>query len=181
MAEIGCRRRGRGRVDWREVVMRRSAAFRSFLVVLAVGVFTAGGVALAAGGKRRHRGLSLARVTHDQAGAPARVIVLLRNQHANLPPSAKRLGQRLALLQQDQSPLKASVARSGGRVTRSYRTVNAFAATVSRAERSRLASDSAVAKVLPDTFIPKPTPDRGIVTPPLRPRGATPAAPTAGA
>ncbi|MFL5830520.1 MAG: S8 family serine peptidase [Solirubrobacteraceae bacterium] len=161
--------------------MRRSAAFRSFLVVLAVGVLTAGGVALAAGGKRRHRGLSLARVTHDQAGAPARVIVLLRNQHANLPPSARRLGQRLALLQHDQSPLKASVAHSGGRVTRSYRTVNAFAATVSRAERSHLASDSAVAKVLPDTFIPKPTPDRGTVTPRLRPRGATPAAPTVGA
>src|SRR5437763_12365316 len=106
--------------------MRVSAAFRSFVVVLVVGVLTAGGVALAAAGKRRHRGLSLARVTHDQAGAPTRVIVLLRDQHANLPPTAKRLGQRLALLERDQTPLKASVAHSGGRVTRTYKTVNAF-------------------------------------------------------
>jgi Subtilase family/Peptidase inhibitor I9 len=160
--------------------MRGSAAFRSFFVVLAVGVLTAGGVAVAASGKRRHRGLSLARVTHDQAGAPARVIVLLRNQHANLPPTAKRLGQRLALLQRDQSPLKSSVAHSGGRVTRTYKTVNAFAATVSKNERQALASNSAVAEVLPDTFVPRPNPGSNAASS-RGPRSAAPAAPSAGA
>ncbi|MBV9914872.1 MAG: S8 family serine peptidase [Solirubrobacterales bacterium] len=155
--------------------MRRPG--RVFGVVLLVTVLGAGGAALAAPGRRHRPGLSVAQVKAAQSTAPARVIVLLRNQHANLPPSPKRIGQRRAVLRHDQTPLQASVARSGGRVTRTYGTVNAFAATVSRDERNRLAASSAVAEVLPDVFVrrPDPGPSGGFAA--ASPGTVTPSAP----
>lgn len=139
--------------------MRRvSATWRLFALVSLAAVFTAGGVALAATSHKRHRGLSKAHVLALQAGAPARVIVLLRNQHANVPPTARLVTKRIAVIASDQVQLQASVRNSGGRITHTYRTINAFAATVSKTERAHLAADPAVAAVLPDAFVPTPDP-----------------------
>ncbi len=149
-------------------------------ISLLVGVLAAGGVAVAAATRPRHRGLSLAQVQSGQSGSPARVIVLLRNQHANLPPTRGRLSARHGAIQQDQSSLQSSVRKSGGKVTRTYSTVNAFAATVSKTERAKLAANSAVAQVLPDTFVRRPNPGVTGGASRLGPRAASPSVPNGG-
>ena len=159
----------------------RTPSKRLFLSIsLVIGVLAAGGVAVAAATKRRHRGLSLAQVQGAQSSSPSRVIVLLRNQHANLPPTRSRLSARHGALQQDQSSLQASVKSSGGKVTRTYTTVNAFAATVSKAERAKLAANSSVAQVFPDTVIRRPNPGLSGGASRLGPRSATPSVPNGG-
>src|ERR1044071_9548231 len=62
--------------------------------------------------------------------------------------------------------LIARMARQGGRVTRQYTTLNAFATTVSGATRKQLQSDPSVATVLPDARVtpaqdPTPSPGTG--------------------
>jgi hypothetical protein len=144
-------------------------------ISLLVGVLALGGVAVAAASRHRHRGLSLAQVQGAQSSSPARVIVLMRNQYANLPPTRGHLSARHGAIQQNQSSLQASVRSSGGKVTRTYSTVNAFAATVSKTERAKLAANSAVAQVLPDTFVHRPNPG---ITGGLSRRGPRSASPT---
>jgi subtilase family protein/peptidase inhibitor I9 len=103
----------------------------------------------------RHPGLSVAKVKRDSR-ATSRVIVVLTNQHRRLPATRRRVGSRTRAVAADQAPLTAQVASSGGRVTRRYRTLNAFAATVSTAERARLAANPAVYKVVPDGIVRLP-------------------------
>jgi hypothetical protein len=139
--------------------MRRQGARFWILAALVVAALPlVGGIALGAKLTRRHRGLSAARVLADQSGSPVRVIVLLRNQNSSLPPTAHLMRARSAKLGAEQTPLQAAVRSSGGQVTHSFRTVNAFSAVVSRAERGRLASNRSVAEVLPDSFVPAPDP-----------------------
>ena len=103
----------------------------------------------------RHPGLSVAKVARDRR-ATARVIVVLANQHRRLPANRRHVGSRVRAVAADQAPLTAQVAASGGRVTRRYRALNAFAAMVSNAERARLAANPAVYKVLPDHVLKLP-------------------------
>ncbi len=123
-----------------------------------VAVLAAGGVALArSGSSHRHRGLSLAKVLKLQRGRDARVIVLLKNEHRSLPPSRLRITARKSALSSDQAPLESAVRASGGTIHYSYDTVNAFAATVSKAEIAKLRSNPAVAAVVPDAIVKEPT------------------------
>ncbi len=138
--------------------MGRSGRFWILAALVAAVFPVVGGIALAAKATRRHRGLSAARVLADQSGSPVRVIVLLRNQNFGLPPTARLMHARSATLGAEQSPLQTAVRSSGGKVTHSFRTINAFSATVSRAERARLASNGSVADVLPDSYVPPPDP-----------------------
>ena len=61
------------------------------------------------------------------------------------------------MLSTAQSPLESAVRRSGGTIHYSYDTVNAFAATVSKAEIAKLRSNPAIASVVPDTIVKEPT------------------------
>jgi hypothetical protein len=141
----------------REVMIGRHRARFWILAALVVGAFpVVGGIALAASGAKRAGRLSAMRVLADQSGSPVRVIVLLRDQHSNLPPNAHLARARAAALGVDQGPLQAKVRSSGGRITHSFHTINAFSAVVSRAERVRLASNSSVAAVLPDSYVQSP-------------------------
>jgi hypothetical protein len=133
---------------------RRRLWIVAALVLAAFPIY--GGIALAAKSGKRHRGLSAAQVRADQSSSPMRVIVLLRNENTNLPPNAHLMRARSVALAAEQRPLLAAVRDTGGRVSHSFRTINAFSATVSRAERTRLAHDSNVAAVLPDSFVPSP-------------------------
>lgn len=148
-------------------------------ISLLVGILAAGGVAVAAATRPRHRGLSLGQVQSAQASSPTRVIVLLRNQHTNLPPTRARISARHSAVQQDQIALQASVRNSGGRVLHTYSSVNAFAAAVSKTEQAKLAANSAVAQVLPDTFVRRPNPVLAGGVRRLGPRSATPSTPNA--
>jgi hypothetical protein len=127
-----------------------------------IAVLAAGGVALArSGSSHRHRGLSLAKVLKIQRGRDSRVIVLLKNEHQSLPPSRLRISARRSALSSDQAPLESAVRASGGTIHYSYDTVNAFAATVSKAEIAKLRSNPAVAKVVPDAIVKEPTQGSG--------------------
>jgi hypothetical protein len=102
-----------------------------------------------------HRGLSVAKVKRDSK-ATSRVIVVLTNQHRRLPATKRRVSSRARAEAADQAPLTAQVASSGGRVTRRYKALNAFAATVSTAEKARLAANPAVYKVFADHVVKLP-------------------------
>jgi subtilisin family serine protease len=111
---------------------------------------------------RRHRSaLSLRRLRAANGQARSRVIVLLRNQHTDLPPTTGLMQARTAAVRSSQAPVESAVRTSGGKVSHSYRTVDAFAATVSPTERSRLAADPAVAEVVPDATITIPAQGAG--------------------
>ncbi len=160
----------------------RMPSKRLFLAIsLLIGVLAVGGVAMAAASETATSGP----VPHSGAGsavelsdprdrAPA--------QPALEPPAdaGPRSRARHGALQQDQSALQASVRKSGGKVTRTYSTVNAFAATVSKAERAKLAANSSVAQVLPDTFVRRPNPGLTGGASRLGPRSATPSVPNGG-
>ncbi len=137
---------------------RKGARFWIVAALVVAALPMLGGMALAAKSVKRHRSLSAARVLADQSRSPVRVIVLLRNQDRNLPPNAHLVRARAAALGAQQGPLLAAVRSSGGGVTHSFRTINAFSAVVSRAERARLAADPNVAEVLPDSYVPAPDP-----------------------
>jgi hypothetical protein len=137
------------------------------LALLAAFGATAAGAALGRSGHRRapvrrHRSaLSLHRVRALNGSGRSRVIVLLRDQYTNLPPTRGLTQARTALVRSSQAPVESAVRTSGGVVSHSYRTVDAFAATVSQAERSRLAADPAVAEVVPDAAIKLPAEGAG--------------------
>ncbi|MDX3800414.1 S8 family peptidase [Streptomyces sp. AK04-3B] len=84
-----------------------------------------------------------------------RVIVVMRDQHPNLLSRAGS-AQRASALDTDQLPLMRALKDSGARSLSRLKTVNAVTATVSPAERARLAADPDVAAVVPDRRIPDP-------------------------
>ena len=87
-----------------------------------------------------------------------RVIVVLRDQHTDLMTRA-RAARRASAVAADQLPLVRGLKSSGARDLTSLTVVNAVTATVSPAERTRLADDPDVAAVVPDRRIPAPRTD----------------------
>ena len=110
-----------------------------------------------------HRGLPAARVLAGTRQIRTRVIVVLRNQLHSLPATRRRVHARIAAEASADAMIEADVARSGGRVYRRYHALNAFAASVSTAERSALVSNSQVAAVIPDVVVQLPQFDSGPV------------------
>lgn len=107
-------------------------------------------------------------------GATQPVLVLLRDQHPAVPATPASAGHRAAVLAGDQRPVAAALARAGATHVRTFRLINAVAATVSTAEAARLARDPAVAEVIPDATI-------RLSDPAAAQRAARTAAATAGA
>src|SRR5579872_4093650 len=97
--------------------------------------------------------LSSAQVSALSANATDRVIVLLKNQHDDLPAASASLPARLRAESADQGPLLSELGQVKATSVKTYRTANALAATVSRDEANRLSTDPAVAEVLPDQRI----------------------------
>ena len=116
--------------------MRGFGGRRSAAAVLAIGSVVLMGSAAAVAsaphlrGTPRIRGMSAHRAGRDARAVSGRVVVILRNQHKALLASAAGAKARLAIQAREQAPLLRQIRRSGGRVTRRYRTLNAFAATV---------------------------------------------------
>src|SRR3954453_14059754 len=139
--------------------MRGFRGRRSTALALTVGsvVLMGGTIAVASGPRihrlHRHHGLSAQRARRDAKLVAGRVIVLLRNQHPRLLASASGARARAAIQARERAPMLKQIRRSGGRVSHQYRTLNAFAATVSKAEGARLAGNPAVAKIVPDEVV----------------------------
>ncbi len=87
---------------------------------------------------------------HPATGAKTKVIVLLRNQHQNVPATTKHLGARRTAIKADQSPLRSEIGKLGGSTTRAYSAVNAVAATVPSGGLATLRANPAVSAVVPD-------------------------------
>lgn len=133
-------------------VMSRRSLQTAVLAVLAVGVVGLG-VAVANGQLGRYRGLSTAKVGR----APRHVIVIMRNQIKSAPATNTRVGTRIHAEATANAPVVARVRRSGGHVGHRYHGLNAFTATVSSTERSRLAADPEVKAVVPDQVVTLPS------------------------
>ncbi|MGH2873849.1 MAG: S8 family peptidase [Solirubrobacteraceae bacterium] len=115
------------------------------------------------------RGLSLARVLAGTRQVRTRVIVVLRDQLRSLPSTRAHVRARIAAEEGTDAVIESDVARAGGRIYRHYRALNAFAADVSSAERSALASNPQVAAVLPDAIVRLPLLDSGQPNPDAAP------------
>ena len=95
------------------------------------------------------------------SGPSQHVIVLLKNQHAELPATPATVGRRARATDADQAPLIARAKGKGGKDFRQLHVANAFATTVPATEAAALAADPAVAAVVPDRQVQRPTIDRG--------------------
>jgi Subtilase family len=85
------------------------------------------------------------------------VIVILRDQLANVPPIRRAMGARAASLAASQSSVMSSLPRLQGRKFHAFSTINAFATSVSASELTQLSADVRVQAVVPDAVIRPPT------------------------
>jgi hypothetical protein len=89
----------------------------------------------------------------SESGAPAAVIVILKDQLTSAPADAGHLDARKKEANQAQAPLLAKVRAGGGTNVKSFVVGNAFSATVSPALRAQLEADPAVAQVIADETV----------------------------
>jgi Subtilase family/Peptidase inhibitor I9 len=162
-----------GQASFGRIEVRRSFSARAALAaalsaaLVALAMSTGAGASMPGalgwhfhlGAKPRHAALSTARVRAGTRRVSQRVIVVLRNQHRAHPASIASVRARERAETKDRAPLLRRIRRAGGSVTRQYRALNAFAATVSSAEHATLAHDPAVAQVVADEVVRLPKPD----------------------
>ena len=119
-------------------------------------VATAGVPLLAVGGMA---GFSLradgppSNVATKNGKGSVRVIVILKDQHHRVPVFSPA---RARMLQLDQAPITRELLGTGALNVKTFSTINAVAAAVSRAEAALLATNPAVAEVVPDAVIRAP-------------------------
>jgi hypothetical protein len=81
------------------------------------------------------------------------VIVILKSQLAQQAVGSSAASTRAAAVTADQKPFMAELSQVHATHVKQYQLVNAFAATVSTGEETRLKASSAVAEVIPDETI----------------------------
>src|SRR3954451_20691337 len=114
-----------------------------------------------------HRGLPPGKVVR----ASRHVIVVLKQQQRGALASASSVRARASAQARQRRPLIARISSAGGKVTRQFTTLNAFAAQVSPDQQAQLSQDSSVAAVVPDQVVALPQQDQGT------PSGLTPVSP----
>jgi hypothetical protein len=129
---------------------------RRGIVAILTTVVVLGAAAISAAAKPTARGSTkltpaLARVLSKNANQ--HVIVLLKTQLRAAHVGSRAAGARFAAVKAAQAPVVRELATVHATHVRSFQLVNAVAATVSKAERARLAKNSLVAKVIPDVTI----------------------------
>ncbi len=97
--------------------------------------------------------LTAAQAKALSANVTKRVIVVFKDQIGQAPASRAGAATRRSIEAGEQSPVLNDLSATRARNVHSYTTINAVAATVSPGEQSRLASDPAVAEVVPDQII----------------------------
>ena len=104
-----------------------------------------------------HNGkVSAARARAVRRAINRHVIVIMRNQFRARPASVRSVRARVRAESAYRAPVVGGLRRSGARVTRQYRTLNAFAATVSINQRASLRANARVASVIPDAVVRLP-------------------------
>ncbi|HEU5001674.1 MAG TPA: S8 family serine peptidase [Actinomycetota bacterium] len=102
--------------------------------------------------------LSQAQVAALSANATQNVIVVLRNQHPEVPGAGNQASHRASTLRGDQAPILNELRTLQAPKAQGYSFINAVAATMSTAEAARLAADPSVLEVVPDSVVPGPSP-----------------------
>ncbi|MGO9992312.1 MAG: S8 family serine peptidase [Steroidobacteraceae bacterium] len=88
------------------------------------------------------------------------VIVILRDQLADVPPARRALSGRATAIAASQSSLVGQLQQSRARKVTSFSTINAFATRVSADEAAQLAVHPLVQAVVPDRIIHQRTRDQ---------------------
>jgi hypothetical protein len=101
-----------------------------------------------------HAQLSETLAAQLSQNADQHVIVIMKSQYAPAPVGAA--GERSDAIAAEQAPLMDELRQVHAANIKSYRLVNAFAATVSKDYVTRLKAHPAVAQVLPDATIRRP-------------------------
>lgn len=98
-------------------------------------------------------------ISPSLAGQQRPVIVVLRDQHPEAPPSkTTSIGaRRTAVTRADQRALVAQAEQAGATHVTQFSVINGFAATMTAAEDQHLAADPRVAAVVPDLPVARPT------------------------
>ncbi len=103
-------------------------------------------------------GLTAPMVSSLAKNTDQKVIVIMKNQHLNVPATRKNASARAGLVAADQSPVIADLKHTGAKKIRSTKLISSVSATVSAGEAKRLAADPNVAEVVPDLKISIPAP-----------------------
>jgi len=110
-----------------------------------------------AGSREPQGGLSAADVARLSQNADKHVIIILKDQYANLSGASRPARQvRASAVSSNQSPVLSELSQVQARNVRSFTIINAVAATVSAAEIDHLSQDPSVRSVVPDRIIPGP-------------------------
>ena len=144
---------------------RRASASSVRRLLCAAGVLIVGGALTVSGGEASASGgpgPAPASEAPAFAGAASggQVIVVLKNQHADLNLRTQA-NQRVAAAHADQTPIVASMAANGGTGVTQLTAPNAVAARLSAAEVTQLRANPAVAEIVPDvqlTYLAAGTP-----------------------
>ncbi len=121
--------------------------------LLAAGQWVAPSVVSAQSAGAGQAALTSAQAKTLSTNVTKRVIVVLKNQVSQYPASRAMVKDRVAAVGQTQHSILGELSQTKARNVHSYTTINAVSATVSPGEASRLASDPAVAEVIPDQII----------------------------
>jgi hypothetical protein len=117
--------------------------------------------AVTASRSQSQRALTRTRAAKLSRRVNQRVIVILKSQFRPALVGSQAAVDRANVIRAEQAPLIRQLRAVHATGIKTFQLVNAFAATVSRGERARLASDPAVEEVIPDIAIrisaPNPT------------------------
>jgi Subtilase family/Peptidase inhibitor I9 len=131
--------------------MRKSVIARAGVVGLTAGLLVPAGIAGAAPSSAGGMGhLDAGQAASLAAGTTQPVIIRFKAQVAGLDATATQSSARKAAVARVQAPVVNELHQIKAANLRSYSLINAVSAKVSPAEESRLASDPAVASVVPD-------------------------------
>ncbi len=100
-----------------------------------------------------HAQLSDAQVTQYSQNADQHVIIILKSQHAPAPAASGAAAERSDAMAAEQAPLMDELRQVQAGNVKSFRLINAIAATVSKAYVTRLQTHPAVAEVVPDSVL----------------------------
>jgi Subtilase family/Peptidase inhibitor I9 len=134
-------------------------ARRGIVATLGVAFVAAilGWVAISASAKssphHRASGVSGALRAQLSSRANQRVIVVLRSQFQAARVGSHKAVVRATAIKSDQAAIRTQLRSAHATHVQSFQLVNAMAATVSKAERARLAANPGVAEVIPDVTI----------------------------
>lgn len=108
--------------------------------------------------------MSNAQASKFAVGKRTGVIVMLKNQHAEVPDVQSSRQARTAVVKRDQDPYLNELKQVSATQVKSYTIVNGFAAQVTAAEAARLAADPNVASVSPQRTYTLPRDDAAPAT-----------------